>query len=85
MTCAKGCCPSPREHYRSLRFLDTGKGSYHQKDKELARDRDAYKRLRNEGLQPKSVNGAHKLEAIAKTPNDVELIDGNSLRANSGD
>ncbi len=72
MTCARGCCPSPREHYQSLRFLDTGQGSYHQKDRQLAKDRDAYKRLRNEGLQPRSVDGSHYVEQTASTPEQVE-------------
>lgn len=72
MTCARGCCPSPAEHFKSLRFLDTGQGSYHQKDRQLAKDRDAYKRLRNEGLQPRSVDGSHRVEATAKTPAEVE-------------
>lgn len=72
MTCARGCCPSPAEHYKSLRFLDRGEGSYHQRDRQLTRDRDAYKRLRMEGLQPRSVDGSHKVEATASTPAEVE-------------
>lgn len=72
MTCAKGCCPSPREHYKSLRFLDVGQGSYHQKDRQLAKDRDAYKRLRQDGLQPKRVDGSHRVEAEATTKAQVE-------------
>jgi hypothetical protein len=63
VSCERGCCPSPKEHYKSLRFLDTGVGSYHQKDKQLAKDRDAYKRLRQEGLQPPHLDGSAKLEA----------------------
>lgn len=71
-TCAAGCCPSPREHYKSLAFVDHGSGSYHTRDRELAKDRDAYKRLRQDGLQPKRVDGSHRLEALAKTSDHVE-------------
>lgn len=70
--CRRGCCPSPAEHYRSLRFLDHGQGSYHQRDQQLTKDRDAYRRLRNEGLQPKRVDGSHYVETMAKTPEQVE-------------
>jgi len=63
MSCARGCCPSPREHYRSLTFVDHGQGSYHDRDRQLRKDLDAYKRLRKDGLQPAHVDGSAKLEA----------------------
>jgi hypothetical protein len=72
MSCVKGCCPSPAEHYKSLTFVDHGQGSYHQKDRQLTKDRDAYKRLRNQGLQPRTVDGSHRVEATAKTEAQVE-------------
>lgn len=72
MSCQRGCCPSPSEHFRSLSFVDHGVGSYHKRDESLTKDRDAYKRLRQNGLQPKGLDGSHKLEATAKTEAQVE-------------
>ena len=72
MSCDRGCCPSPKEHYKSLTFTYRGEGSYHQRDRQLAKDRDAYKRLRDEGLQPRSVDGSHRVEQTASTPAQVE-------------
>ena len=72
MSCVRGCCPSPREHYASLSFVDHGQGSYHKKDAQLTKDRDAYKRLRTNGLQPKRVDGSYEVEARAKTEAQVE-------------
>ena len=72
MSCVKGCCPSPREHYKSLTFVDHGQGSYHTKDRQLSKDRDAYKRLRQNGTQPKRVDGSAKVEATANTQTQVE-------------
>ena len=37
-----------------------------QREKNLALDRDAYKRLRDDGHQPRHLSGAHKMEATAK-------------------
>jgi hypothetical protein len=71
-TCARGCCPSPKEHYKSLRFLDHGEGSYHKRDEQLTKDRDAYKRLRQNGLQPKGLDGSHYVETMARTEAQVE-------------
>lgn len=36
------------------------------------KDMPAYKRLRQQGLQPRSVDGSHRLEATAKTEAQVE-------------
>lgn len=72
MSCERGCCPSPAEHYKSLSYVDHGRGSYHTKDKILSMDRDAYARLRKNGLQPRSVNGAYDVERKAKTDAQVE-------------
>jgi len=40
-------------------------------DRENQTDRDAYRRLRLDGLQPKSVAGSAELEAHASTPFEV--------------
>lgn len=71
-SCERGCCPSQAEHYRSLTFVDHGEGSYHKRDEQLTKDRDAYKRLRSDGLQPRNIDGSHRIEATAKTSAQVE-------------
>lgn len=50
---------------RVTRLTDRG-------DRTLTRDREAYHRLRMEGLQPKSVNGSADLEKRADTKFEVE-------------
>jgi len=72
MSCVRGCCPSPAEHYKSLSYVDHGQGSYHTKDRQLGKDRDAYKRLRQNGLQPKRVDGSARVEQTANTTAQVE-------------
>lgn len=43
-----------------------------QKDKVLEKDLDAYKRLRDEGLQPHNIDGSAKVEQLAETKFQVE-------------
>jgi len=43
-----------------------------QKDKVLEKDLDAYKRLRQEGLQPKSIDGSAEVEKRANYKWQVE-------------
>jgi hypothetical protein len=42
------------------------------REKELAKDRDAYRRLRREGLQPPTLTGAAQLEAKAHSQLEIE-------------
>lgn len=42
-------------------------------DRQLAKDRDAYKRLRNDGLQPKSLDGSSTLESTVNSQFDIDL------------
>jgi hypothetical protein len=42
------------------------------KDRALAKDLEAYRRLRHEGLQPPSVDGAARLERQAVTKLEIE-------------
>lgn len=42
------------------------------KDKVLEKDLDAYKRLRDEGLQPHNIDGSAKIEQLADTKFQVE-------------
>ena len=42
------------------------------REKRLTRDRDAYKRLRNDGYQPRSIFGSRLRERQGNTPYDIE-------------
>ncbi len=43
------------------------------KDKQLSKDLDAYKRLRHNGLQPRSIDGSHRAEAEVTSQLDFTL------------
>lgn len=43
------------------------------KDKTLAKDLDAYKRLRHDGLQPKTIDGSHNVESRVNSQFDIDL------------
>lgn len=80
MACGKPCnCESYRAHLLSVGFaaaaMPSRKGTVAQteaKERDLHKDRDAYKRLRNDGLQPPHVDGAHRIEQGAKHTAEVE-------------
>jgi hypothetical protein len=77
MSCARGCCPTQAEHYRSVQ-LDLGDLSpevadTNRREKELALDRDAYKRLRNDGLQPNDVTGSAHLEKHVQDQIEIDF------------
>lgn len=42
------------------------------REKWLTADRDAYKRLRDDGLHPRAIKGAAALEARAETRSEIE-------------
>lgn len=58
----------------SVQFnTSAGAASVTQMEKRWDRDMPAYKRLRNEGLQPKSVDGAGDLETRANERFEIEM------------
>jgi len=64
MSCARGCCATQREHYKSIVFgtppaeSDKFKGGY---TKHFDADMDAYRQLARDGVQPERVDGSAKL------------------------
>lgn len=58
------------------KILSLGITKYRQeadkRDRELSKDMEAYKRLRKEGLQPRSVDGSARLEAEAVSPVEIQ-------------
>lgn len=84
MSCARGCCPDQRTHYRSLSIgVDSGKvmsnGYTTSQDAADARDMAAYKELRAQGLQPPRWRGAADLAARATS--EVEITHGKTMPA----
>ena len=81
MACARGCCATPREHYLSVGLsaaaTPTRQGARVAKriddtEKKWERDFDAYRRLRKDGLQPKSSDGCYEIERDAADKVEVE-------------
>lgn len=59
--------------YRSIGYIGPRTRTVNRKDDKLARDRDAYKRLRADGLHPGHVGGSDHLEKHASLPIEVEM------------
>lgn len=79
MACRRGCCPTQADHYRSITVSASatptrkaGVGRIDATERQWDRDMPAYRRLRREGLQPKSIDGAARVEAQAETSAEVE-------------
>ena len=70
MTCARKCCFDQATHYRSL-VLGTSVAKTWE-DTTLSADRDAYKRLKDDGIQPKGLKGAAQLEKHASSAWEIE-------------
>lgn len=70
MSCRRGCCETQAAHYRSIKLY--GPSRRRTADRQEARDMDAYKRLRESGVQPKQISGAAELERGASTAHEVE-------------
>lgn len=58
--------------YKSIGFVGPRTRAGNRKDEKLGKDRDAYKRLRANGLQPGHVGGSDHLEKHATLPIEVE-------------
>jgi hypothetical protein len=76
MSCTRGCCATPLEHYRSIRLgADKSKrmsnGFTLAFESQESKDMEAYKRLRRNGLQPPDWTGCAELEQRAETPTEI--------------
>lgn len=61
-----------RDKLKTVQFA--GKPSEQgQMEKRLTKDREAYKRLRRNGLQPRAMTGAAKLEKHASTKLEIQM------------
>lgn len=79
MSCNHGCCATNREHWLSIAIgaaalpsRRTQVAATAASERVLDKDLDAYKRLRQDGLQPKHVKGSHRLEKHANHRLEVE-------------
>lgn len=79
MSCPRGCCASYREHLTGL-SIRTGPSAKTVAEARLTNDLAAYKRLRADGLEPKSFQNAGLLEQNAEIKQEVEqgILLGNS-------
>lgn len=71
MSCPRGCCPDYRTHIKGVNIggFPTYTSEY---EKKLTLDRDAFKRLRDDGLKPGRMSGAFVMERSAKDTREIE-------------
>lgn len=79
MACRRGCCPTQGAHYRSITVAASATPTrkvevsrIDAKERQWDRDMPAYKRLRQDGLQPKSIDGSADFEKRAESKLEVE-------------
>lgn len=72
MTCARGCCPTPKEHFRSVALTGGALVAGNNADRRLLRDMRSYRSMIDQGLEPKCMTGAADLEATARTAAEIE-------------
>lgn len=79
MSCSRGCCASFREHVQSLRIgiVDQHKpydnGFTPAQVAQEAKDIDAYKTLRSQGLQPADYAGCSELAKRATSETEISV------------
>ena len=80
MSCTKGCCPTNRDHWMSVGISPSatptrsrGAVEINNREKQWTTDMDAYKAMRRQGLQPRSIDGADRLAATASDPLEIEM------------
>lgn len=80
MPCSRGCCENQREHYLSVGIssaaMPTRNGPRiareNERERQLSKDLDAYKDLRQDGIQPHHIDGCHDLAKKAETKAEIE-------------
>lgn len=74
MTCVRGCCETQADHYRGITLspLTESVSVQRRKERTLDADMTSYKAMRQQGLQPKNVNGSARLARDASSKYEVE-------------
>lgn len=62
MACSRGCCNSQAEHWRSVRPAIRALIEGNRRDAKLARDLTAYRSMVDQGLEPRTTQGAWELQ-----------------------
>lgn len=73
MSCARGCCDTQAEHFRSVSLNSWVGANSKVNERRLSADLDAYKRMRDEGLRPFRTKGARFMEQSAEIPQEIGL------------
>lgn len=80
MACSRGCCPTQRDHYKSVAFGASATpfrraeaAGKTQMEGRWDKDMPAYKRLRDDGLQPPHIDGCAELESRAEHQTQIEM------------
>lgn len=72
MSCVRGCCPDYKTHIRGINIGNFPTPTT-EKERKWDKDMPAYKRLRQDGLQPKQIDGSYVLERNARHEREVEM------------
>jgi hypothetical protein len=91
VSCGKPCgCPTYRDHLLSIAFSQAamptrkpGVVAAENRENRWSKDMPAYRRLRENGVQPRQIDGSAELEAKASTQAEIEIghaFKGHNLR-----
>jgi hypothetical protein len=72
-SCVRGCCPDQKTHFKSIQLGKVERSEQWKAEKRWEKEHAAYRRLRKDGLQPKSLSGADELEQRAESKLEVEM------------
>lgn len=72
MSCARGCCTSQAEHFRSVALTGGALVTGNLADRRLERDMKSYRSMVDQGLEPKCLTGAYDLECTATSTAEIE-------------
>lgn len=70
MACSRGCCETQAAHYRSIEISATFRTV--DPDVKFAKDNAAYRTLRKQGYQPKTIAGASDAQNRAASKWELE-------------
>lgn len=72
MSCPRGCCPDYKTHIRGVSIGGFPTQTTYS-ERKLEMDRDAFKRLHDDGLNPGKMTGAYVMERSAKNEREIKM------------
>ena len=72
MSCPRGCCPDYRTHISGINIGNFPTDTTH-RERKWDKDMPAYKRLREDGLQPPHIDGSYVMERSAKNEREITM------------